>query len=508
MGNTCYMNSLFQVLFSTSSFLKSFTSPDKCAQKFKTSLKKLNIEDHGYSDAKMSVEIQNTVQDICEDLELQLCKLGLALYGGTMKDGFDNGFIHDDDTTNKDELRPRVLKKLIGKGHSEFSSCKQQDVHEYFLHTLSLLEKMAKKNKIDNPGHQFQYMAEERIECQETKHVRYTNRPDYALALPVPIECATNKDEVAEYEKRKEANKKDVKVEVGQVIRSKVPFSACLENFMADEVVEDFWSSAALKKVTAHKCSRMQTFPEYLVIQLKKFTVGLDWVPKKLDVSVNMPDELDINCLRGKGMQHDEIALPEEEREEVAVNQEGLITLMEMGFPRDRCKQALLANNNMVETAAMWLFENGASDPTPPAADDIPEDSIAMVISMGFTRDQATNALRQTSNSVERAIDWIFSHPDDMGTPAPSSSNENVQTNGDDQPSSTPTPPTTDGPGNYELFAFISHMGSSTLCGHYVCHIKKNDRWTIFNDEKVAESVEPPKDLGYLYFYKRKDVSV
>ena len=32
-------------------------------------------------------------------------------------------------------------------------------------------------------------------------------------------------------------------------------------------------------------------------------------------------------------------------------------------------------------------------------------------------------------------------------------------------------------------------------------------RWTIFNDEKVAESEEPPKDLGYLYFYKRKDVS-
>ena len=36
------------------------------------------------------------------------------------------------------------------------------------------------------------------------------------------------------------------------------------------------------KKVTAHKCSRMSTFPDYLIIQLKKFTVGADWVPKKL----------------------------------------------------------------------------------------------------------------------------------------------------------------------------------------------------------------------------------
>ena len=43
----------------------------------------------------MSVEIQNTVQDIFEDLELQLCKLGLAMYGGAMKDGFDNDFVND-----------------------------------------------------------------------------------------------------------------------------------------------------------------------------------------------------------------------------------------------------------------------------------------------------------------------------------------------------------------------------------------------------------------------------
>lgn len=29
----------------------------------------------------------------------------------------------------------------------------------------------------------------------------------------------------------------------------------------------------------------------------------------------------------------------------------------------------------------------------------------------------------------------------------------------------------------YELFAFISHMGASTMSGHYVCHIKKEGRW-------------------------------
>ena len=41
------------------------------------------------------------------------------------------------------------------------------------------------------------------------------------------------------------------------------------------------------------------------------------------------------------------------------------------------------------------------------------------------------------------------------------------------------------------------------MVGHYVCHILKDGKWTIFNDNKVAESENLPKDLGYLYFYKR-----
>ncbi len=63
-----------------------------------------------------------------------------------------------------------------------------------------------------------------------------------------------------------------------------------------------------------------------------------------------------------------------------------------------------------------------------------------------------------------------------------------------------------DGPGRYTLIGFISHMGSNTSCGHYVCHIKKGSQWVIFNDEKVAVSERPPKDIGYAYLFKRNDV--
>ena len=63
-----------------------------------------------------------------------------------------------------------------------------------------------------------------------------------------------------------------------------------------------------------------------------------------------------------------------------------------------------------------------------------------------------------------------------------------------------------DGPGRYELVGLISHMGSNLGCGHYVCHLKKEGRWVLYNDEKVAASEHPPKDLGYAYLFRRADV--
>lgn len=55
----------------------------------------------------------------------------------------------------------------------------------------------------------------------------------------------------------------------------------------------------------------------------------------------------------------------------------------------------------------------------------------------------------------------------------------------------------------YRLIGIVSHIGTSTQCGHYVAHILKDGRWVIFNDDKVGASVNPPKDMGYIYFFER-----
>ena len=44
-----------------------------------------------------------------------------------------------------------------------------------------------------------------------------------------------------------------------------------------------------------------------------------------------------------------------------------------------------------------------------------------MVMSMGFEADMARTALKNTDNNVERAIEWIFSHPEGVSEPAATS---------------------------------------------------------------------------------------
>lgn len=107
-----------------------------------------------------------------------------------------------------------------------------------------------------------------------------------------------------------------------------------------------------------------------------------------------------------------------------------------------------------------------------------------------------------TQGSLERAADWLFSHMDDLPAAVASA----LGSTHSSQTVVTPAEaPLSDGSGLYELVSFISHMGANTACGHYVCHIKKEGSWALFNDRKVAASESTPRELGYIYLYQRKD---
>lgn len=192
------------------------------------------------------------------------------------------------------------------------------------------------------------------------------------------------------------------------------------------------------------------------------------------------------------------------------INEALLQQLVDMGFSVEGCKKALInTGNNNIEAAMNWVFEHQSDSdfdtpydiPTSISTGDEPnEENLAMIVSMGFSRAHAVHALSMTNNNVEAAIDWATNNPDNHST---------LQTLAESTPQIPPSRSSTkithfhDGPGKYRLVAFISHIGNQTSCGHYVAHIRKDGRWAIFNDETVALSEHPPKDLAYLYLYKR-----
>lgn len=105
-----------------------------------------------------------------------------------------------------------------------------------------------------NPAECFKFKVEERYECNSTKKVKYTDRPEYLLPLPIPMNAAVNEEEVAAYEARKkEAEDKGQKLPSDDLVRPRVKLSSCLETFLNLEVVEQFYSSALNDKTTANK---------------------------------------------------------------------------------------------------------------------------------------------------------------------------------------------------------------------------------------------------------------
>nr|CAD7575886.1 unnamed protein product [Timema californicum] len=495
LGNSCYLNSVMQVIFTVPAFQKRFV--DKAPEVF----------------LALPAEPPS-------DFNVQMAKLGVGLLSGKYSKPPPEG----QDAATCDSQRgipPRMFKTLIGRGHPDFSTKSQQDAQEFFLHFINVLERNSRHQT--NPADCFKFRVEDRFQCCKSKKVKYTYRTEYSLPLPIPLEAAINKEEVTAFETRKtELKAKGLRMDLDHVVRPRVKLFSCLDSFSQSEIVEQFYSTAINAKTTARKTTRLASFPDYLLIHLKKFTLREDWVPIKLDVAVEMPDILDLSSLRGSGPQPGEDPLPEltgTPPPPPQLDQNILEQLMDMGFPPEACKKAVFFTDNRgLEEATSWVMEHvGDSDfgdpfcssrhrcqgrcvngPfVPPGTDAkaakanfIPnEEALIMIMSMGFTRVQATRALRATDNNVERAADWIFSHQSELDL-------EESET----QPLVNNEPQFSDGESKYQLVAFISHMGTSTMVGHYVCHILRDGHWVIYNDEKVAFSENPPKELGYLYF--------
>ncbi|CAG8433686.1 10408_t:CDS:10 [Diversispora eburnea] len=456
LGNSCYMGSVLQSVFSLDSFQKRY---------YPTSL-----------------EHQISCLDPANCIQCQLYKIADGLLSGRYSQPIQPV---DEEKTNRGQegIAPNMFKALIGKDHSEFSTMRQQDAFEFLQHLITTIERKEHNNPEKDPTRAFKFTAKQRLQCLECKRVRYQTTTESHISIPVPT--------------------KTIQTDSGEEIYEPVTFEQCLESFAGDAIIE-YSCPACKRKTNAATNTRFVTFPEVLVVHTRRFDFE-NWVSRKISVPIIFSQDLiNLDKYIAPEQPENEELLPDEPSssgESISVDEMDLNQLLLMGFPENRCKKALITTGNIGSEVAMnWLFEHmddpdidspivtGGSTST---NQQVPSESdIVQLTEMGFQVAQVKKALAETNNNVERAVEWLFSHPEDFTESF--SEQENINNTFGDSSF----------PANYQLQSIISHKGTSVHCGHYVAHVFKDQKWVLFNDDKVVNS-QPPLEEAYVYILKR-----
>lgn len=436
LGNSCYMASVLQCLFSMPEFQRRYYQPNEEAPR---------------------------TQAPAEDLETQLRKIADGLLSGRYSHP-DSDFAPSErmvESHSQKGLVPAMFKHLIGQGHEEFSTMRQQDAFELLLHLFKLITRSSHTAPLSNPVDSFRFELEERLQCLNCKRVRYRTDEQDNISIPVP---ARRKPHVTNGEAEGVKDKFEP-----------VTLNECLDIFTGSEQVE-LTCPACESKDGFVKRSLFKTLPRVLAMNTRRFEL-VDWVPTKLDIPVVVGDaEINLDRYLSSGPQDYEVLLPEEvnAKPSFVPNEAALGQLEAMGFPRVRCEKALYATGNSEADAAMnWLFahmedpdidepRNLAAPSTEATRGSISQEAIETLAATGISVPQARKALKETDGDLNRALDWVFSHPDDQGDFGEETS---VYATKDTLQVEKAQAGTSATPATYRLKSIVCHKGASIHAG-------------------------------------------
>ncbi|KPA80635.1 putative Ubiquitin hydrolase [Leptomonas pyrrhocoris] len=375
------------------------------------------------------------------------------------------------DATNA--ICPRLFKKVFAQQHPEFSTGAQQDAQEYLLYLLEEMQRHVRCPATTSPMHptdSMEMVLEQRVQCNMCHKVRYSYEKDKCLSLPIPVKpvSASTMAATATAVKLTEAEL--------DAVRPRCSLTDCLQAAITPNEIECRCEACGEAAVYS-TVTRLASFPDVLPVYIRRtYFDAATLSTNKMDAYVEVPQQIVLDEYRGSGLRAGEALMP-----------------AASATPTRKAKTDAGANA---------------------AAQEVDEVALVSVISMGIDLDVARYALLHTSMNVERAIDYIFSHPDiaaeaKAATEAPAEGSAPAGTapaDGATTAAASIPKAATDGAASYELTAMISHMGASARTGHYVCHIRDaaSGAWLLFNDEKVGVSQNPPFSMASLYFFQRK----
>jgi ubiquitin carboxyl-terminal hydrolase 5/13 len=185
---------------------------------------------------------ENSLPASC--LECQMLKLGDGLVSGrySVKAKAPPASLTEYDTDQEppkfqEGVKPSQFKALIGKGHEEFSTMRQQDSEEFLQHLVDRLRSEAKRqgrSEDTEPTKHLKFGMEQRLQCQECRRVGYKVDGADLASLPVEaVEQGVNED--------------------GKKLFKQVRLEECLDSFCATETLSDYSCSNCQKRVTAEK---------------------------------------------------------------------------------------------------------------------------------------------------------------------------------------------------------------------------------------------------------------
>jgi ubiquitin carboxyl-terminal hydrolase 5/13 len=253
-------------------------------------------------------------KDPPNDFNAQTAKLAFGLLSGV----YSKASPADGDALLREPsgIRPQMFRSLIGHNHPDFSTKQQQDAAEFLQYYIEQVHNHCLKDPTPDPSLDpstcFQFELEERIYCPETNQVRYLHRNETMFRLNISLDTAKNMHEVLQYNKGKEDMEKDgKKTNDLPIVRPIVPLKEAISQWAAPEEIHGYKLSQTGRKTTIRKTQKFKNFPDYLFVQLKKYTFNSDWTPRKLDVSMEVPDQIDLSSLRATGVQSGETLMPD-----------------------------------------------------------------------------------------------------------------------------------------------------------------------------------------------------